>query len=189
MLSIKAAAGRFDRNEKTNNYIFDGTQYNLFSEAAYLIPRKKYDLVVGVNYFADHFQSASPHSFISTIDNSTAGIFIQHTQRIKEKLILEAGMRIDQHNRYGTFALPRLALLYKINSIYSMRFNSGLGYKTPNPFAKQFEEYDPNKINPVSDSVKAEHSIGGSGFEFIYKKIFENDSNDLCGSIFFLHDR
>ena len=54
-----------------------------------------------------------------------------------------------------------------------MRLNGGLGYKTPNPFTKQFEEYDPNKILPVADTLKTEHSLG-AGMEFIYKKIFEN---------------
>jgi outer membrane receptor for ferrienterochelin and colicins len=99
-------------------------------------------------------------------------------------LILETGVRADGHSERGVFPLPRVAVLYKFNSVFSTRIHSGLGYKVPNTFAKQFTEYDPNKIIPIDDSVRSEKSLG-AGFELIWKKRFENGLSFYADQSFF----
>jgi outer membrane receptor for ferrienterochelin and colicins len=185
---LKTSAGYLDKRTATSAYLFSGKQYTLFSEASYLIPREHYDLVFGANFISDlyHTDKDLP-AYIRSIRNNTAGVFIQHTWRIKKKLIIETGLRADRHDRFGTFILPRLALLYKINKQFSTRANAGLGYKVPNPFSKQFEEYDPTRIFPIDDSVNAERSIG-AGYEFIFKKVFESGPSIFVDQSFFYNE-
>ncbi|HEY6163057.1 MAG TPA: TonB-dependent receptor, partial [Bacteroidia bacterium] len=185
IFTVKSTAGQYDRTSTTNTWIFGGTQYNSFSEVSYFIPKKNYDLVLGANFVTDLFQTTrSSGSLIHEVKNTTAGAFIQHTLRIGKKLVLETGLRVDEHNNYGTFILPRIAFLYKIDSVFSSRLNGGLGYKTPNPFAKEFQDYDPNTINPVADPVKAEHSAGG-GFDLVCDKKFNNGLHLFADQSFF----
>jgi iron complex outermembrane receptor protein/outer membrane receptor for ferrienterochelin and colicins len=183
--NFKAAGARLDRTQTTSDYVFGGVQYHLFSELSYLVTREKYDLVVGANYITDHFQvGANDHAFIHTITNNTAGFFVQHTWRIGKKFVLETGVRADGHSERGVFPLPRMAMMYRFSKIFSMRLNSGLGYKVPNAFAKQFEEYDPNRIIPISDTVRSEKSLG-AGLEFIWKKYFDNGVSFFADQSFF----
>lgn len=183
--NVKASGGLFDRSVSRSDYVFAGTQYNFYSEISYLIPREHYDLVMGLNVISDYFQATrTKNALLNTFSNATAGLFVQHTWRIHKKLVLESGLRADEHSRFGTFVLPRLALLYRFNQAFSSRLNAGLGYKTPNVFSKQFEEYNPNTLLPLTDSVKAEHSVGGS-FELIGKKVSENGFSVFADQSFF----
>ena len=185
IFSLKGAFGFFNKQSETSSYIFDGYQMNIFSEASYLIQREKYDLVIGANYVSDNFQTTkSSYAYISSFQNGTAGAFIQHTWKPKPKFVLETGLRGDYNFQYGFFALPRFAMLYKINDIISLRFNSGMGYKTPNPFVHQYDEDNPNRILPIADSVKAENSLGGS-FEFVFKHFWENGFGFFADQSFF----
>jgi len=44
-------------------------------------------------------------------------LFAQDEYRISDALTLSASARLDQHNRYGTFFGPRLAMLWRFPSL------------------------------------------------------------------------
>ena len=98
----------------------------------------------------------------------TTGLFIQDDWKLFKKLFLQEGLRLDYQNQYGTFLLPRLAVMYNFNKDFYVRAAGGLGYKIPNIFSTASEEEGINNILPLASSITAERSIG-SNLEFNYK--------------------
>lgn len=160
-LSIKGSISAFDRNLTTNLYKFDGRQVNGYSEISFLVPRAKNDLVAGANLWADVYTNKQiDTAYLKGYEYYTIGGFVQNTFKYREKLFVEAGLRIDYHTRYGLFVLPRLSGLYKFNTHWYMRAGAGTGYKTPNPLVQQNTEVDLRKVMPSANNVTAEQSLG-----------------------------
>lgn len=161
ILTIKGTTSFFDRNQLTNQYRFDATQVNGYGEISYLIPRARNNFVAGVNLWATSFEKNNKDSsLLKNFSHRIAGVFMQNTFKPNEKLFYETGLRIDHHSRYGTFALPRIASLYKLNSHWYTRSGIAFGYLTPNPLAEENKERNMTMILSVADSVRAERSIG-----------------------------
>ncbi|RZL41667.1 MAG: TonB-dependent receptor, partial [Pedobacter sp.] len=97
-----------------------------------------------------------------------AGLYVQQTLDISEKLKLENGIRADL-TRYGNafyektefFLLPRISALYNFNEKWSSRIGGGLGYKTPTLFTEQTETFQYQNLNPLNN-VESEKSYGGT---------------------------
>jgi hypothetical protein len=74
------------------------------------------------------------------------GLFLQNTWTPWEKFTIETGMRLDWHNRYGFFPLPRLSLMYHFSRMFTARLNGGMGYKIPNLITYLDTETDLDKV-------------------------------------------
>ena len=97
-------------------------QFSYYTEASYVKKTSKHDLVAGLNFNGENLKKGLPDStLITNYYFFTLGMFVQDDWRIDPKLIIESGLRSDFHNQYGTFVLPRISLLYKINQVITMR--------------------------------------------------------------------
>jgi outer membrane receptor for ferrienterochelin and colicin len=163
--SFKATTSSFDRSIITNSFGMKAEQLSWYSEASYLSKTKTADWVMGINFIGEDFEKKHPDS-TKLVDetNTTFGAFVQNDWRLNNHFILETGLRLDHHNRYGDFLLPRFALLYKINPSLTTRIGGGLGYKTPTVFSSDIDERDYPIILPLNSvvSVKAERSVGAN---------------------------
>ena len=66
-----------------------------------------------------------------------AGVFAENTmQFFAEKLTWIAGMRVDNHNQFGTRVTPRTLLKYDITPNTIVRANIGTGWRTVNLFSE-----------------------------------------------------
>ena len=174
--TMKASLSIFDRDQLTNSYVFKAKQNNFYSELSLLAHITKHVLVAGINLTGDAFKpAAATPAPIGSFSNTTQGVFTQDTWKLLEGTKLETGLRVDHHNDYGTFVLPRVALFHHINENWGTRLGFGMGYKTPNPLTAQVRDYDIYNILPLSASVKAEQSTGAN-FELNYKKEFGDNS-------------
>lgn len=188
MFLFKNMLSVFERNLETNTYKFQGEQKNYFAEASYLIPREKYQLVFGAALNQKDFNNLINNSlYPPKYTYKTIGAFVQYNRKLSEKANLETGIRVDKHNKYGIFALPSLAFLYKINQDFSLRFNGGLGYQTPDVLTSNNKDFDLNKILPVADSVRSETAYSGSA-EWNYKHLFSNNLSLFFDQTFFITD-
>lgn len=121
---------------------------------------KKNNLVAGLNLSGETFRKKEPDStIIQNYNYTTFGAFVQNDWSISPKLIMQTGLRIDHHNQYGTFVLPRLSFLYKINSALTSRCGGGLGYKIPTVFNSDIDERDYPMLLPLIN-IKSEKSYG-----------------------------
>lgn len=171
-LVIKGNGTFFNRNITTNVFGMKANQASWFTEASYVTKQKKHDWVFGANFSGDNFHKQLPDSTqINNYNHQTTGLFVQDDWRILPKLIAEAGLRWDYHNQYGSFVLPRISLLYKINPYFSTRLGGGMGYKIPTLFNSEIDERDYKLLLPLL-SVKPEKS-NGLNWDVNFKKSFD----------------
>ncbi|MBK7561092.1 MAG: TonB-dependent receptor [Chitinophagaceae bacterium] len=167
--SLKGTGSSFNRNITTNVFGMRARQFSYYTEASYVKKKGKHDVVGGINLNGEFFKKTLPDS--SSILNYTyftAGLFIQDDWRIHPKFTVESGLRSDFHNTYGTFILPRISLLYKINHYVTTRLGGGLGYKIPTVFSSELDERSYAYLFLDKDA-KAERSTGAN-WDINFKK-------------------
>ncbi|MHB1922561.1 MAG: TonB-dependent receptor [Chitinophagaceae bacterium] len=169
LFTLKNTFGYFYRFLQKNSNVFEGNQYSSFTEASYLVNLKSHQIVTGLDYTTDLF---SPKYSTGGINlgyaNNTIGLFFQDDWKLGRKMTLETGLRMDHHNRYGDFWLPRAAILYKVNHQFSLRMGGGGGYKIPTIFTSATEENAFKEVYPISGSVSPERS-GSMNFDLYYQ--------------------
>lgn len=184
--TVKSSVSNFDRSIETDTIFFRGKQLNYYTEASVFIPKKAWNLVAGVNVTGDAFRKKpSDPIVLQDFSNNTAGAFAQATQHIGDATTMETGLRIDRHQDYGTFVLPRIALFHRFSNAWGSRFGFGAGYKTPNALAPQNVEYEIQYIQPIALGTKAEKSYGFNA-EVNYKKDLGKDNSLFINQAFFL---
>lgn len=183
---FKQSLSFFDRKISTPGYIFDGKNTNAYSDISYIVNREFHTIIGGINFVYDDFkQDSRLHDYQS----ATTGAYLQHTWDMTEFVKLESGLRID-HVNYGKlfknqfFTLPRLSVLFKINSKWSSRIGGGLGYKLPSIFTEKTEELQYRNI-AVLGHVKAEKSVGGTA-DVNFKTNLSDDFILSLNQMFFL---
>ncbi|HRI21976.1 MAG TPA: TonB-dependent receptor, partial [Panacibacter sp.] len=184
--SIKTSLSIFKRDITTNTYLFGGKQNNFYSEASLVAHISKHTVVGGINITSDIFKpSAATPVPVGEFSNTTIGAFVQDTWQLPGSTKLETGLRIDHHNNYGTFVLPRVALFHHFNDAWGARLGFGMGYKTPNPLTPQIKDYDIYQLQPLAQNVKAEKSLGAN-IEVNYKKEFGDGNSFFINHAFFI---
>jgi iron complex outermembrane receptor protein/outer membrane receptor for ferrienterochelin and colicins len=184
--SLKTSLSLFNRDQTTNTYFFSATQNNFYTEASLSAHAAKHFIVSGINITGDVFtpSDATPVP-VGKFSNTTQGAFVQDTWAMFETTKLEAGIRIDHHNDYGNFVLPRIAIFHHFSDAWGTRLGFGMGYKTPNPLTPQIRDYDINQIQPIGINVGAEKSTGAN-IELNYKKEFGEGKSFFINHAFFL---
>lgn len=185
-LELKSSFSAFHRSIQTNEHRFDGRQQNYFAEATYQFSKPKMAWVSGINFVGDHFlQSPGSEGMLGERSNTTLGVFSQLTRPFSNKLTAELGIRYDWHPDYGSFFLPRMAFIQRIDSQWALRLGAGWGYKLPNALAVQNSEMPVWQILPLSGQVRAERSLG-LNLELNYRKRLGDDVTVLINQAFFI---
>jgi outer membrane cobalamin receptor len=160
-LNAKGTTSWLNRDIETNKFGMGARQVSWFTEINYLKRFTKHDVVTGLNVLGDDFRKKRPDSsLINPHTYSTFGLFIQDDWRITNKLTLQSGLRIDCHNKYGEFILPRISFMYKINPYLTTWLGGGLGYKIPDAFSNEIDERDLVFYDPQYFNVRDERSQG-----------------------------
>lgn len=161
-ITIKGIGSWFYRNITSNSFGMKGKQIAWYSEASYVMKRTKHDLVAGLNLNGENFSKKLPDSsLLPEYAHFTIGAFIQDDWRINSKWIIEAGLRTDYHNQYGTFFLPRLSLMFKPSHFITSRLGGGLGYKIPTLFNSEIDEREYRIVRyKPNTKIRAERSYG-----------------------------
>jgi iron complex outermembrane receptor protein len=168
ILTIKALYGSFDRRLKTNINVFSGVQKNIFSELSYFVHTGAHKWVSGINFFSDDFNQHQPDIFSLSYSHQTIGFFSQDNWEISRKFFIEPGIRYDYSFQYGSFFLPRLALMYKFTDNLFTRLSGGMGYKLPTPFTDEAERLRYQMV-VMPSNLKVERSTGVN-IDFNFKK-------------------
>ena len=183
-LTLKGTVTDFIRDVNTNSDSFTAYQTTYSTEASYLhAAGPRHTLVLGLNangeQLASFNRSATP--LRSPYTYHTLGAFVQDDWRVLPRLSLQAGLRLDQHNQYGTFVLPRLALLFRASAAVTARLNGGLGYRAPVPYINSLDERDYPLVKALQ-GVSAETSFGLNG-DVNYQRTFDGFDEPLVLSV------
>lgn len=162
-LTVKATLSTFNREVKTNTVAFEARQNSYYSEASYLHRLgTAHTAVLGLNFNGEQLKpanAASPTPLQNRYTYATVGGFVQDDWQPTPAFTVQAGLRLDHHNQYGTFLLPRLALLYRFTEHLTSRLNGGLGYRVPVPYINDLDERDYPRVAALA-GVRAERSTG-----------------------------
>lgn len=166
-LKVKQSLSIFNRKIAIPGYIFSGINYNSFTDASYIFTKQKHTIISGASFVSDKFrQKEVTASYNQDNRNTTAGLYLQDTWDITDRLKLETGLRLDNirySNSYFTktqsFLLPRISALFKITDKLSSRISAGMGYKVPTIFNEQTETMQYRNLLPLQN-VTAEKSNG-----------------------------
>lgn len=159
--TLKGTTSSFNRDISTSLFGMKAKQLSYYTEASYVKKTGKHEIVAGLNFNGENLKKGLPDStFITNYHFFTVGLFVQDDWHILPKLTIESGLRSDFHNQYGSYILPRVSLLYKINQELTMRMGGGMGYKIPTVFEAEVDERDYRKLQPLDNHVKAERSTG-----------------------------
>ncbi|MFZ1700860.1 MAG: TonB-dependent receptor [Pyrinomonadaceae bacterium] len=184
-LIAKQSFAFFDRKIATLNYRFEGQQFNSFTDVSYSRLYGKHAVVMGASSVFDRFRESTPG--INPPRNETrayGGVFVQDTVDLTNRVSLEAGFRVDHARDYGTFALPRVAVLFRLTEKLTSRFGFGLGYKTPTMFTEDAETLLFRDVAGVGNSLKAERSRGGT-FDLNYRDTIGENVTFSLNQMFF----
>jgi len=104
------------------------------------------------------------------------GAFFEYTYNHKEKLTLIAGLRVDHHNKFGTFFTPRMHIRYKITPATTLRASAGKGYRTANVFAENYSIMASQRRIHFVDELQQENAWN-MGINLTHNfKLFDRDA-------------
>lgn len=163
-LTLKAALSSFNRQVRTNTVAFEARQLSYYSEASYLHRWGRHTVVGGLNFNGEqlHPNANSVTPLLNRYTYSTIGAFAQDDWLVLPRFTVQSGLRIDHHNQYGHFVLPRLALLLRATEFLTARLNGGLGYRVPVPYVNELDERQYPRVQPLV-GLQAERSLGLNG--------------------------
>jgi len=184
--SLKNSVSYYGRSIEIPDFEFSGKQISSFSEATYSRFSKQFEWIAGLNLWTDQFtQNKLDTSKVVDYNHITFGAFIQNTWNTSERVSLETGLRFDYQNEYGSFVLPRTALLITVNPKLTLRLGGGLGYKTPTVFTEDAERLQFRNVLPIDvKKTKAEKSIG-TNFDMNYRTSFSDRITFSINSLLF----
>ena len=178
-VSVKGAVSTFNRQNTDYQKLSDGKQSSVYLEANDLIRFGKHQLIGGANLTVEAFRKNRDSTRLVDYTYQTIGAFVQDDYQLTDKIAVQAGLRFDQHNTFGSFLLPRLSVKLKPADPWTVRLSVGTGYKTPNLFVNQ----TPGQLGvslifprllPIDvATVKAERSVGANA-DIAYNKTFAN---------------
>lgn len=163
-LEVKNSLSLYDRSVQIPDFMFSGKQTSSFSEANISLVKDASEWITGVNLWTENFdQEQGGNNKDLSFSESVIGAFIQNIWNVQPKWTLETGFRLDNHSEYGTFALPRLSIMFEPSQQLTFRAGGGLGYKSPTVFSEDAEQIQFRNIRPINSALlKAERSFGGN---------------------------
>ncbi len=84
--------------------------------------------------------------------DASAGAFFEYSYENLEKLSLTAGLRVDTHNRLGTFITPRFHIRYTPWEMGSLRGSFGRGRRAANIFAENQQLFASSRSIQILDT-------------------------------------
>ena len=173
-IQFKNAINHFDRKLSSGDYVFHGSQQASFSELNYRQDGETSDWVFGANLWTESFKELD-----ANLDRSyslqTIGLFAQNTWDLDSKWILESGLRTDYVPDFGWAVLPRMGLLWKVNSAFSSRIGGGLGYKAPTIFTEETERLQFRNVMPIDPAMNVLERSYGLNWDINYRTSLFDD--------------
>ncbi len=167
-IQFKNAINHFDRKLSSGDYVFHGRQQASFSELNYRQDGETSDWVFGANLWTESFTEID-----ANLDRSyslqTIGVFAQNTWDLDSKWILESGLRTDYVPDFGWAVLPRIGLLWKVNTAFSSRIGGGLGYKAPTIFTEETERLQFRNVLPIDPASNVLERSYGLNWDLNYR--------------------
>ena len=156
--------GSYSMHKQDSYYGFN--QYNIDHESIYsnfifnsIIGDTQNKFKTGLTFAYDGYNELVNTDNYVRSDNSV-GAFFEYSYDNLDKVSLTAGLRVDNHNRLGTFITPRFHIRYTPWELGSLRGSFGRGRRAANIFAEN------QQIFASSRQINLIGANGGSVYGF-----------------------
>ena len=144
-------------NHKQNAY-YGFRKYEIDQESFYanllfnsIIGNTKNKFKVGVNFSYDKYLETVDSFYFNRSDRSV-GTFFEYSYDNLENFTFVGGLRLDSHNRLGTFLTPRIHLRYLPKENTILRASIGNGRKAANIFAENQTLFGTNRVISIEQN-------------------------------------
>ncbi|MCF8044859.1 MAG: TonB-dependent receptor [Desulfarculaceae bacterium] len=166
-------------NDGTENYDYDGTvdQYSWHGDLNF----DTHTLTVGADYMDESMESQS--SGIEDAEADTQSVWVQDQLFIGESAVVIAGVRYDDHEKFGGKATYRLAPSYTFEKYdTTVRANFGTGFRSPSLY-ELYSSYGNTALDPEESTgwdigvekgfINDKYTVGVTYFETDYEDKIE----------------
>ncbi|MBV6643928.1 MAG: TonB-dependent receptor [Cyclobacteriaceae bacterium] len=157
--SIRDIEAGFGRNG------YEGSQQTVYLNAIYqnIIGNTFHQYKTGASLLYDRFEEVFADSSFNR-NEVVPGAFWEYAYLPGDAFTLVAGMRLDQHNLYGTYFTPRIHARWQASNSTTVRVAAGRGYRTPNAIAENVRFLVSARELRIDEKLEPEVSwnMGGS---------------------------
>jgi outer membrane receptor for ferrienterochelin and colicin len=143
-------------NHEQNSYFgfntYDIVHNSVFASALYnsIIGDSRHKVKTGLSFTYDAYDEMVNGIDFNRIENSV-GAFFEYAYDNLGDLNATMGVRIDQHNRLGTFITPRLHVRYTPFEKSALRFSVGRGKRSANIFTENQKFFASSRAIEITD--------------------------------------
>lgn len=150
---FQSAFSNHDQEAYYGFRIYNINHQSFYSSLLYnsIIGNTKNKFKIGINFSYDRYLETVDNFYFNRSDRSV-GSFLEYTYDSLENFNLVAGIRLDSHNRLGTFITPRLHLRYLPQENTIFRLSAGTGRKAANIFAENQSLFGTNRQINILDN-------------------------------------
>ncbi|WP_047247311.1 TonB-dependent receptor [Maribacter thermophilus] len=117
-------------------------------------------------------------------EDASVGAFFEYSYENLEKVSLTAGLRVDNHNRLGTFVTPRFHIRYTPWERGSLRGSFGRGKRAANIFAENQQLFASARVINIADTGGSVYGLEPEdawnyGVSFLQGFTFLNKKGDI----------
>ncbi|WP_411893606.1 TonB-dependent receptor domain-containing protein [Winogradskyella sp. A2] len=133
--------------------LYDIRHTSFYSNLVYnsIITDSRHKIKTGLSFTYDYYDELVNTNTYERTENSFGGFF-EYSYDDLDKLTLTAGIRADQHNRFGFFVTPRLHVRYTPWEKAALRASIGRGIKSANIFAETQNMFSSSRQINIIDS-------------------------------------
>jgi len=136
---------------------YSGEEKSLYANLSYNKNLPSHKISTGLSYqYDDRIETYLDNDY----DNSekVPGIFGEYTFQPNDKITAMAGIRYDNHSKFGNFITPRAHLNYRPIPETSLRLSAGTGYRNPHIFMDNTVILASSKNLVIMEDIKAEEA-------------------------------
>jgi outer membrane receptor for ferrienterochelin and colicin len=136
-LGFQTAFSQHNQESYFGLNVYDIKHTSFYSNLVYnsIIKDSRHKIKTGLTFTYDNYDELVNIDNYERTENSFGGFF-EYSYDDLDKLTLTAGIRADQHNRFGFFITPRLHVRYTPWEKSAFRTSIGRGIKSANIFAE-----------------------------------------------------
>ena len=189
VLGNRVVAIRGSATTVSHDHVFgpaaeDDSHRTFFAEASLTGTGGAHTWVGGVAWQRDAYDSREVSRF--DYGYSVPGLFVQDDIVFSPKATISGSARVDAHSEHGTFFSPRVSLLTRPASPWTVRVSAGRGYFAPSPFTEETEATGLRPLAPLggleperADSASTDLTWTGHGFEITTTLFYSRIRNAL----------
>ncbi|MBU2554220.1 MAG: TonB-dependent receptor [Bacteroidetes bacterium] len=140
-----------------NNY--DARQVSYYGNLMFQswLFHSKHQFTTGLSFMLDNYYEVLNDSTFNRHEK-VPGAFVQYSYSNQGNFNVIVGLRIDEHNLYGTLFTPRIHARYNLNEHNLIRISAGKGYRSPNVIAENTSILATSKRLVIAPDLKIESS-------------------------------